>query len=152
MSKDPKYLSDCHNADVYVVSTNEGTNSYACSTCDKLCGFYPAPQELERQIDEILIQHYGDDTLAGPNSNNLKARTKALSLFKAYGAEVAREAKYQLLQDLIEWHDQWKHVRPEELFNFYGAIKAMQVMQNPQKPFNILEAKDLSAPSGEGKE
>lgn len=46
------------------------------------------------------------------------------------------EAKYQVLQELLEWEDNWSATRPSgDRFNWYGAVKAMLVMKDPQKPF-----------------
>lgn len=49
------------------------------------------------------------------------------------------EARYALLEELLEWHDSWIHIRPEQPFNWHGAVKAMLVMKNPRKPFTHLE-------------
>lgn len=47
--------------------------------------------------------------------------------------------KYQVLQDLLDWHNLWFNTHnKEDLFNWYRAIKAMQVMKDPQKPFHEL--------------
>jgi hypothetical protein len=37
---DDTYRSNCHNAPVYVVSGDEGTNHYNCDTCSVPCEFH----------------------------------------------------------------------------------------------------------------
>lgn len=49
-----------------------------------------------------------------------------------------QEPKYQVLNDLLEWHEVWS-AQHKEPFNWYGAVKAMLVMKEPRKPFNQLE-------------
>ena len=82
---DPEYLSDCHNARVYVVgdSFGEGTNHYECDVCGTSCNFHVANKtardiliwyashagiidpehtdESSRQLFEAEIQRIGED-------------------------------------------------------------------------------------------
>lgn len=51
---DPAWLSDCHNAAVYVVGSDEGTNHYECLTCKQSCNFHDANSSNDDQLDEIL--------------------------------------------------------------------------------------------------
>lgn|SRR3990167_2797778 len=54
--------------------------------------------------------------------------------------KIVEEAKYQVLADLLEWQELWDSIHKEP-FNWYGAVKAMQVMKDPQKPFIKLKRK-----------
>lgn len=83
---DPNYLSNCHNAPVYVVGDSEGTNHYNCSECNKLCNFHAAKSELEKAVEEILSEYganralayrnYGDKPPYSTDAENLKAKAK----------------------------------------------------------------------------
>lgn len=53
------------------------------------------------------------------------------------GAAPTPPNKYQLLEDLLDWERQWSSMHKEP-FNWYGAVKAMLVMKEPQKPFTIM--------------
>lgn len=70
------------------------------------------------------------------------SREKALKALQAYTSKKVREGKYEVLGDLLEWYEQWANTH-EEAFNWYGAVKAMLVMKDPQKPFaQFTEGKD----------
>lgn len=64
---------------------------------------------------------------------------KIESLIAAHDKAVERGSKYQLLEDLLEWKRMWENLHTEP-FNWYGAIKAMQVMKDPQVSFVTLKA------------
>lgn len=64
---------------------------------------------------------------------------KALDNLVSTIIECEQLAEYRILTELQEWEQIWHDTHPStEPFNYYGAIKAMMVMKEPQKPFTQL--------------
>lgn len=68
----------------------------------------------------------------------------AKEILRATIISLVLQAKYEVLKDLLEWHDKWSEMHKEP-FNWYGAVKAMMVMKDPQKPFHTLKTKEAKA-------
>lgn len=66
-------------------------------------------------------------------------RKDFIDRLEAYTTNKIRDGKYAVLQDLLDWEKQWHDTHlSTNPFNWYGAIKAMLVMKEPQKPFVTL--------------
>jgi hypothetical protein len=97
----------------------------------------PADEPLRNELTEIM---YGADwrkEYEGVHKPDVEAALKLIDRYTATKVtEAERQAKYEVLQDLVDWHDMWNN---RQEFNWYGAVKAMQVMKDPRKPFIEFE-------------
>lgn len=48
--------------------------------------------------------------------------------------EMVREAKDEVLDDLLEWRELWESTHREP-FNWHGSVKALKVAKDHKKPF-----------------
>lgn len=126
MSKpyDKAYLSDCHNAPVYVVGSDEGTCHYECDTCGKSCNFHAADSDgLSGQLRKLMHDMHctthmpdcadycdGDETFLN----------EVMSLIHQHDQQIIAEAERRLLErvdkEVIGEND------PSKVKNIYGVL------------------------------
>jgi len=80
---DPHYRSDCHNAAVYVVGTDEGTNYYECATCKEGCDYHSA---MTQTTPASGIPDLPEDSIREPESSNPSPSQGLLKAVPASGA------------------------------------------------------------------
>ena len=123
-------------------------------------------EELENMLHEFICQPLtnarnggykqakegGDDGLLDLiEETEKKARTKLLEWAAKASEREKIEVQREILQDLLDWANSWDGThKKSEPFNYPGAIKAMLVMKQPQKPFHTLTLPQPSAREEEG--
>ena len=90
----------------------------------------------DTELDKIFNQMYATFEKDGV----FDEATAKLKLLKLIDKEVTRNrniAKDEVLDDLVEWSELWASMHKEP-FNWYGAVKALKIAKDHQKPFNTL--------------
>lgn len=107
--------------------------------------YYHSPDFKPRTEKKLMT--YQDNMVA-------KSRTQIQALITTYSIKERIQAKYEVLDDLLEW---WAYEQRNiaqnkvdakyneivlDKFDWHRAVMAMRVMKDPQKPFGLLKGRD----------
>jgi hypothetical protein len=99
------------------------------------------PKQSEREALVERIADVANFNLADgvPVSNNvmLSDIEELADELLADRASAEKAAKDDVLKELLDWYEYWRQTNNTP-FNWYGAIKAIQVSKDFKKPFNTL--------------